>query len=98
MPTARKVTPRLAASSQALGLSAWTVRVEACGADYAVKDALRARGYRWNADLKVWWREVTADALTAEEFWLARHVYAPEYRSRAMGPRLVEVTARERYA
>lgn len=75
-----------------------TVRVEAFGADFAVKDALRTRGYRWNADLKVWWREVTADGLTAEEFWLARNVYADECRPRAIGPRLTEVTARERYA
>ena len=75
-----------------------TVRVEAFGADFAVKDALRARGYRWNADLKVWWREVSADALMAEEFWLAREVYASEHRPRGHGPRLTEMTARERYA
>lgn len=75
-----------------------TVRVEAFGADFAVKDALRARGYRWNADLKVWWREVTADALMAEEFWLAGAVYAPEHRPRCLGPRLTEMTSRERYA
>jgi DNA polymerase-3 subunit epsilon len=75
-----------------------TVRVEAFGADFGVKDALRARGYRWNAELKVWWREVTADELPAEEFWLSRAVYAPEHRPRCLGPRLTEMTARERYA
>lgn len=75
-----------------------TVRVEAFGADFGVKDALRARGYRWNAELKVWWREVTADALLDEEFWLSREVYAPERRPRCLGPRLTEMTARERYA
>lgn len=75
-----------------------TVRVEAFGADFGVKDALRARGYRWNPDLKVWWREVPAEALVAEEFWLAREVYAPEHRPRAIGPKLTEMTARERYA
>lgn len=75
-----------------------TVRIEAIGADFAVKDALRARGYRWNGDAKVWWREVTADALMAEEFWLANAVYAPEHRPRCLGPRLTEITARERYA
>lgn len=75
-----------------------TVRVEAFGADFAVKDALRGRGYRWSAELKVWWREVTADGLMAEEFWLAGAVYAPEHRPRCLGPRLTEMTARERYA
>lgn len=75
-----------------------TVRVEAVGADFQVKDALRARRYRWNSDRKVWWKEVTATDLMGEEFWLAGNVYAPEFRARAMGPRLTEVTARERYA
>ena len=75
-----------------------TIRVEAFGADFAVKEMLRARGYRWNPDQKVWWREVTADALTAEEIWLRREVYTPERRPRCLGPKLTEMTARERYA
>lgn len=75
-----------------------TVRVEAMGADFHVKDCLRARGYRWDGDTKVWVREIPASDLMAEEFWLSRNVYAPEHRPRAMGPRLTEVTARERYA
>lgn len=28
------------------------------GAAFAAKDALRLRGYRWNAGHKVWWRDV----------------------------------------
>lgn len=75
-----------------------TVRVEAVGADFRVKDSLRARGYRWNADRRVWWTEVPAATFVTEEFWLARAVYGPDMGARAMGPRLTEVTARERYA
>ena len=74
-----------------------TVLVEAVGAAFEVKDALKARGYRWRQEGRVWWREVDADALMAEEFWLARCVYAPELRPRGMGPRLTEVTWRERH-
>lgn len=93
MPDGRTVLAELVDSAECP-----TVRVEAFGADFGVKDTLRARGYRWNAELKVWWREVTADALMEEEFWLAREVYAPEHRPRVLGPRLTEMTARERYA
>lgn len=75
-----------------------SVRVEAIGADFSVKDALRTRGYRWNPDARVWWKEVQAARLMDEEFWLARNVYAPECRPRSMAPRLTELTARERYA
>ncbi len=74
-----------------------SVRVEAVGADFHVKDALRLRGYRWNSEDRVWWKEVQAQRLMDEEFWLARNVYAPECRPRALGPRLTELTARERY-
>lgn len=93
LPDGRTVLAQLVESAECP-----TVRVEAIGADFHVKDDLRRRGYRWDADGKVWWREVAAFDLTAEESWLAGHVYAPEYRARAMEPRLTEVTARERYA
>lgn len=75
-----------------------TVRIEAVGADFHVKDGLRARGYRWNADDKVWWKEIAASDLSSEEFWLACNVYAPSLRARALAPKLTEVTARERYS
>ena len=49
-----------------------TVMVEAIGADFGVKDALRARGYRWNGEAKVWAKEVQAAVLFEEEFWWSR--------------------------
>jgi DNA polymerase-3 subunit epsilon len=75
-----------------------TVRVEAVGADFHVKDVLRGRGYRWSGDRRVWCKEVRASDLMNEEFWLASNIYAPEFRPRAIGPRLTELSARERYA
>ncbi len=75
-----------------------TVRIDAVGADFRVKDDLRARGYRWNGEDRVWWKEVQASSLSDEECWLARHVYAPECFARAEGPAMTEITARERYA
>jgi DNA polymerase-3 subunit epsilon len=50
----------------------WIVR--AFGAAFDVKDALRARGYRWNALQRVWWKELR-DRL-AEETWLSENVYS----------------------
>lgn len=75
-----------------------SVRVEATGASYAVKDALRLRGYRWDPVARVWWSEVQAKDLVNEEFWLAQNVYGSGCGGTALGPKLTELTARERYA
>lgn len=72
--------------------------VSAVGASFDVKDRLRARGYRWNASHRVWAREAFAADLMREQFWLAEHVYAPEWRPRAFEPHLEERTWRERHA
>ncbi len=75
-----------------------SMRVEAVGADFGVKDELRNRGYRWNPDSKVWWKDVLAAELDEETAWLGRTVYGFQCRSKACGPRITELTARERYA
>ena len=75
--------------------SSWIVRAD--GAAFAAKDVLRDRGYRWDADRRVWWIEVEDQARTAEEFWLARNVYASGMGARAMGPDFEQVTAAERF-
>jgi DNA polymerase-3 subunit epsilon len=75
-----------------------TVRIEAFGAAFGLKDALRARGYRWDPNGRVWWRDVEAKDLIAEESWLAQNVYGPSCGAIGAGPRLTELTARERYA
>jgi len=74
-----------------------SVKVEAIGADIGVKDALRLRRYRWDPVGRLWWKEIPGAEVTAEEFWLAANVYGLDRRARAMGPRLTEVTARDRY-
>ncbi len=93
LPDGRTVLAELVEHS-----SAPSMRVEASGADFGVKDELRGRGYRWDTDRKVWWKEVAQTALLEEEGWLARNIYGPDRRARAFGPRIAEVTARERYA
>lgn len=47
------------------------VRVYATGAPFEVKDKLKLRGYRWNPDVKVWYRDViVGDAFVEECEWL----------------------------
>jgi DNA polymerase III subunit epsilon len=72
--------------------------VSAVGAAFDVKDRLRARGYRWNADGKVWAKEVRDWELVAEEFWLAAHIYSAEAGPRCLEPRIERRTRWERYA
>lgn len=60
----------VAASTQA------SYRLQATGAPFDAKDALKARGYRWNAEQKVWHTMLPdADALQAEFEWLKASVY-----------------------
>ena len=75
-------------------------RFRAVGAAFELKDELRRRGYRWDAagDPKCWWREVSEEGRTEEEWWLAGHVYSADARPRALGPIVERVTWRERYA
>ncbi|KQN26014.1 DNA polymerase III subunit epsilon [Sphingomonas sp. Leaf33] len=73
-------------------------RFRAVGAAFERKDALRARGYRWDASTKTWWREVPDAKRTEEEWWLAGHVYAVDANPRALGPAIDRITWRERYA
>ncbi|NYD89174.1 3'-5' exonuclease [Sphingomonas melonis] len=75
--------------------SSWIVRAK--GADFGVKDLLRARGYRWDTERRVWWREVAEDDLVPEQFWLAANVYAVEANPKAICPDLEQVTARTRF-
>lgn len=77
-----------------------TWRFRAVGAAFEVRDLLRLRGYRWDAesDPKCWWREVADAQRTEEEWWLAGHVYSFEAKPRALGPIVERVTWRERYA
>ncbi|MBA2918748.1 DNA polymerase III subunit epsilon [Sphingomonas sp. MAH-20] len=74
----------------------WIVRAR--GAAFEQKNRLRARGYRWDADRKVWWKHVRDGERVAEEFWLAGHVYSAEARPRVLGPDFERVDCWRRYA
>lgn len=62
---------RLLAAAQAT-----SYRVQATGSPFSSKDALRARGYRWDAERKVWHTQVgNPAALESECEWLKKDVY-----------------------
>lgn len=52
-----------------------TCRVHAIDSPFDSKDRLKARGYRWDAVMKYWWREVAHAELEAEQAWLRSDVY-----------------------
>ena len=51
-------------------------RLAALGAAFEVKDLLKARGYRWDAEARVWQRDLTATDQPAELEWLKAEIYA----------------------
>ena len=51
--------------------------VKAFGSPFETKDKLKTRGYRWDAEARVWYIAVkSAEALDAEAEWLKSEVYA----------------------
>lgn len=93
LPDGRPVLAELVERS-----SAPSMLVEAVGADFSVKEDLRNRGYRWDPPSKTWSKEVVASDLPEEQSWLGHHVYGPGNRAKAFGPRIIDISARERYA
>ncbi len=70
-------------------------RLQATGAPFEAKDALRARGYRWNAAVKVWHTQLaTADLLEAECVWLKSAVYG----QRSAQVQVEQLDAKHRYS
>lgn len=70
-------------------------RLQATGAPFDAKDALKARNYRWNAEQKVWGTMVAGgDALQQECQWLRDEVY----RSRSASVRVEEMDATVKYS
>ena len=52
------------------------IRVSALGSPFEMKDSLRERGYRWNADKRVWAISVPKDNLANEVAWLKQAIYS----------------------
>ncbi len=51
-------------------------RLFATAAPFEQKDHLKSRGYRWNPDVRAWWRDLAHEQeLQLELQWLARQVY-----------------------
>ena len=48
-----------------------TLRIEATGAGFDKRAQLKARGYRWDPQARVWWCEIDAVELAEETAWLA---------------------------
>jgi len=69
------------------------VRLWALGSPFESKDLLKSRRYRWNAEAKVWWRDIQADEHEAELDWLMSSVY-----SRRQALPYLEVDATVRYS
>lgn len=69
-----------------------TIRIEAIAAPFGKRSVLKARGYRWDASRRVWWREIGDDQCAGEEMWLREHV-TPQ----GPMPRMTAITWHERH-
>lgn len=69
-------------------------RITATGAPFEQKDALKGRGYRWDATLRAWWREVPEPARDDEVAWLRAEVYA----GGAGAPDVTRIDLKRRFA
>ena len=52
-----------------------SLRVWATGSPFESKDVLKARGYRWEGEKRVWYRDLGAAEQAAELGWLKENVY-----------------------
>ncbi len=90
-PLPRSGRTALANLLENAALTTW--RFQAVGAPFEAKDSLKARGYRWNAGERFWWRDVSDERRQEEHDWLAANVFkrhpVPEPRG---------LTALERYS
>ena len=86
-PDGETILRRLIACSDAP-----SYRVNAIDAPFEAKDRLKARGYRWDAAMRFWWRDIPGCDHDGERAWLMSDVYAG-YEE----PAFIEMTACERY-
>ena len=63
------------------------VRIYAFNAPFSTKETLKARGYKWNPALKVWWTDVDFEDEPAEYVWLADHIPSVEPGAAPFGAR-----------
>lgn len=78
-PSSHALATLIAASRQP------AYRLSATGAPFESKDLLKARGYRWNGEQRVWQTRIGSDAeLEAELQWLREQVYGARRASVAL--------------
>lgn len=70
------------------------IQLYALESPYETKDALKARGYRWNAERKVWAVTLAEPAAESERSWLRENVYG----GRSVEVELETLDARVRYS
>jgi DNA polymerase III subunit epsilon len=71
-----------------------SLRIWATGSPFETKDVLKARGYRWEADRKVWYRDLGAAERDVELAWLKESVY----RGKSAAVEVEAFDARTRYS
>lgn len=70
-------------------------RLQATGAPFEAKDLLKARNYRWDGTLRVWFTQLKDEvAFLAEAQWLKAHVY----EGRPTRVQVEQLDARQRYS
>jgi DNA polymerase-3 subunit epsilon len=74
-----------------------TWRIFAEGASFEVKDVLKHRGYKWNAERsmgpKSWWKDVDTSMIEGERAFLRSEIFKGE-----VNPPMFEITAFQRYS
>lgn len=78
--TFRLITPYLDELIRRSYLREFTI--SAVGSPFETKDILRARGYRWNPESRVWAKTVLEDELDAERQFMRDEIYKGEPRHR----------------
>ena len=57
-------------------------RISATGAPYDLKDRLKQNSYRWDAEKRVWYKELFEDGLDGEKEFLRQQIYQGQERWR----------------
>ncbi len=71
-----------------------SLRIWAIGSPFETKDVLKARGYRWESEKRVWYRDLGAADREAELAWLKETVYG----GKSVGIEVETFDARVRYS
>ena len=68
-------------------------KIQAIGTPFEIKDELKARGYRWDADGRYWYTEVSSEEKEAEIEWVTQKAYRGHRQ-----PTATKVTSKERFS